>query len=97
LNRHPSPAPTGEKAGIDVDGAKPDPRPFDRHRRRIRSATGAASQVFNTSEACEYLRISRPTFLKLIATGEIRAKKLGKGWKVLDTELERLLLAGDAS
>jgi len=97
LNRHPSPAPIGEKAGIDEDGAKPDARPFDRHRRNIRSATGAANQVFNTSEACEYLRISRPTFLKLIATGKIRAKKLGKGWKVLDTELERLLLAGDVS
>lgn len=97
MNRHPSPAPTGEIAGIDVDGAKPDARPFDRRRRNIRSATGAANQVFNTSEACEYLRISRPTFLKLIATGKIRAKKLGKGWKVLDTELERLLLAEDVS
>jgi excisionase family DNA binding protein len=49
--------------------------------------------VLNTSEACDYLRISRPTFLKLIATGRIRATKLGKGWKVLNTELERLLLA----
>lgn len=76
-----------------MDGASPD----DRHRRSSSSAMNAPSQVFNTSEACNYLRISRPTFLKLIATGKIRAKKLGKGWKVLDTELERLLLAGELS
>jgi hypothetical protein len=31
----------------------------------------------------------------LIATGKIRAQKLGKGWKVLDTELKRFLLAGE--
>lgn len=97
MNRHPSPTPTGGEAGIDADGARPGTRSFDRHRRNIRAAAGTGNQVFNTSEACEYLRISRPTFLKLIASGKIRAKKLGKGWKVLDTELERLLLAEDVS
>jgi excisionase family DNA binding protein len=78
---------------MNMDGASP----HDRHRRSSSSAINAPNQVFNTSEACNYLRISRPTFLKLIATGKIRAKKLGKGWKVLDTELERLLLAGELS
>jgi excisionase family DNA binding protein len=50
-------------------------------------------RVLDTSEACRYLRISRPTFLKCIAAGKIRAKKIGRGWKVLETELERYLLA----
>jgi len=50
-------------------------------------------QVLDTSEACRYLRISRPTFLKCVAAGKIRAKKIGRGWKVLETELERYLLA----
>jgi excisionase family DNA binding protein len=53
-----------------------------------------STPLFNTREACHYLRISRPTFLKLIAAGKIRAQKIGKGWKVLDTELERFLLTG---
>jgi excisionase family DNA binding protein len=53
-----------------------------------------STPLFNTREACDYLRISRPTFLKLIAAGKIRAQKIGKGWKVLDTELQRFVLAG---
>jgi excisionase family DNA binding protein len=64
-------------------------------RRRSRSTLNGLTQVFNTNEACLYLRISRPTFLKLITAGKIRVKKIGKGWRVLESELERFLLAGD--
>jgi excisionase family DNA binding protein len=44
-------------------------------------------EVLTTKEACDYLRISRPTFLNLVHTNQIRAKKVGKGWKVLKSEL----------
>ncbi|UCD70525.1 MAG: PilZ domain-containing protein [Syntrophobacterales bacterium] len=47
--------------------------------------------VFTTREACHYLRISRPTYLKYVYEGKIRAKKVGKGWKVLKSELDRFL------
>jgi len=47
--------------------------------------------VLTTREACDYLRISRPTYLKLIQLGSIKATKAGKGWRVLKTELDRLL------
>jgi excisionase family DNA binding protein len=80
---------------MNVDDEKPDSQRIERSRRNSSSAISSLTPVFNTSEACHYLRISRPTFLKLIATGKIRAKKLGKGWKVLDSELERLLLPGE--
>ncbi|NIO37418.1 helix-turn-helix domain-containing protein, partial [Candidatus Bathyarchaeota archaeon] len=42
-------------------------------------------------EACRYLRISRPTFLKLVYTNQIKARKVGRGWKVLKSELEAYL------
>jgi len=82
---------------MNVDDDNTDNRRFNGYRRNGSSASSTLTPVFNTSEACHYLRISRPTFLKLIATGKIRAQKLGKGWKVLDTELERLLLAGEVT
>ena len=53
-------------------------------------------RIFTTSEACRYLRVSRPTFLKLILEGRIRAQKAGRGWKVLESELERFLASGNA-
>ena len=62
-------------------------------RRSGNSPMTIVKRVLDTGEACRYLRISRPTFLKCIAAGKIRAKKIGRGWKVLETELERYLLA----
>jgi len=47
--------------------------------------------VLTTDEAIGYLKISRPTFLKYIRLGRIRAIKAGKGWKVLKSELDRFL------
>ncbi len=47
--------------------------------------------VLITQEACDYLRISRPTYAKYLHTGRIRATKAGKGWRVLKSELDRFL------
>jgi excisionase family DNA binding protein len=47
--------------------------------------------VLTTDEATEYLKISKPTFLKYIRLGKIRAIKAGKGWRVLQSELNRFL------
>ncbi len=47
--------------------------------------------VLITQEACDYLRISRPTCLKLLYTGRIKGIKAGKGWRVLKSELDRFL------
>jgi len=47
--------------------------------------------VLTSDEAIEYLRISKPTFLKYIRFGRIRAIKAGKGWRVLQSELYRFL------
>jgi excisionase family DNA binding protein len=47
--------------------------------------------VLITQEACDYLRISRPTCLKYLYTGRIKGIKAGKGWRVLKSELDRFL------
>jgi excisionase family DNA binding protein len=47
--------------------------------------------VLTTREACHYLRISRPTYLKYLYQGRIKGTKAGKGWKVLKSELDRFL------
>jgi len=47
--------------------------------------------VLTTDEAIAYLKISKPTFLKYIRLGRIRAIKAGKGWRVLQSELYRFL------
>jgi len=52
---------------------------------------GDNSVIFNTQEACLYLKISRPTYLKYITTGKIKAKKIGRGWKVFKDELDRFI------
>jgi len=47
--------------------------------------------VLTTDEAIEYLKISKPTFLKYIHLGRIKAIKAGKGWRILQSELNRFL------
>ena len=47
--------------------------------------------VLTTDEAIEYLKISKPTFLKYIRLRRIKAIKAGKGWRVLQSELYRFL------
>ena len=51
--------------------------------------------VLTTDEAIKYLKISKPTFLKYIRLGRIRAIKAGKGWRVLQSELNRFLKGED--
>jgi len=47
--------------------------------------------VLTTQEACHYLRISRPTYLRYLYMGRIKGTKAGRGWKVLKSELDRFL------
>ncbi len=51
--------------------------------------------VLTTDEAMEYLKISKPTFLKYIRLGRIKAIKAGKGWRILQSELNRFLRGED--
>lgn len=53
--------------------------------------------VFTTDEAIEYLKISKPTFLKYIRLGRIKAIKAGKGWRILQSELYRFLKGEEIS
>jgi excisionase family DNA binding protein len=47
--------------------------------------------VLTTQEAIEYLKISKPTYLKYIRLGRIKAVKSGSGWKVHLSELHRFM------
>lgn len=50
-----------------------------------------SDRVLTTNEALKYLKISKPTFLKYVRKGRIRAIKAGKGWRILQSELNRFL------
>ena len=67
------------KDAVLVDKRRVPDRRVNPDRRTGHSALTLIRRVFNTGEACRYLQISRPTFLKLITAGKIRAQKIGKG------------------
>ena len=50
--------------------------------------------VLTTREAIKYLKISKPTYLKHIHLGKIRAVKVGNSWRVHQSELHRFLKVG---
>jgi len=51
--------------------------------------------ILTTDEAIGYLKISKPTFLKCVPLGRIKAIKAGKGWRLLQSELYRFLKEGE--
>ena len=77
-------------AGLSVNTRRPG---FLWHKNQERRGfmMKGKSEVFTTKEACAYLRISRPTYLKLVHTNQIRARKVGRGWRVLKAELQAYL------
>jgi len=50
--------------------------------------------VLTSDEAIKFLKISKPSYLKYIRTGRIKAIKAGNGWRVLHSELLRFLKGG---
>ena len=52
--------------------------------------------VLTTKEATKYLKISKPTYLKYIRLGRIKAVKAGSGWRVHRSELHRFLKVRNA-
>jgi len=47
--------------------------------------------VLTTDEAVKYLKISKPTLLKHVRIGKIKATKVGRSWRFLQSELYRFL------
>lgn len=58
---------------------------------------GEKNLVFTSEEAIRFLRISKPTFLKYVRSGRIRAVRAGKGYRVLYPELLRFLNASEVT
>jgi excisionase family DNA binding protein len=52
---------------------------------------GKDDLVLTSDEVMGYLKISKPTLLKYIHEGRIKAIMAGKGWRILQSELDRFL------
>jgi excisionase family DNA binding protein len=72
---------------------RPDRRNGMDRRNQAKAAFPSNDSLLNTQDACAYLQISRPTYLKYISEGRIKAQKVGRGWKVFKSELDRFLRA----
>ena len=46
-------------------------------------------EVLNLEEACQYLRIAKPTLYKYIRKGQIPAFKMGRVWRFHKESLEQ--------
>lgn len=54
-------------------------------------------EVLTFSEACEFLRLSKPTLRKCVAQGKIQGRRVGRDWRFLRSELEAYLKGKDVS
>ena len=48
-------------------------------------------QVLTTKQACDYLQITKLTLYKLIKEKKVRCNKLGKNYRFLKSDLDKLV------
>ncbi len=48
-------------------------------------------KVLTTKQAAQYLQTSLTTMFKMIREGELKAKKVGRGYRFLRSELDKFL------
>ena len=54
-----------------------------------------AQRPLDLMEAAEFLKIGRSTMLKLLTSGEVKAKKVGRQWRVTIEALNEYLNKSD--
>lgn len=58
---------------------------------------GIIREVYTTKQACEYLQITKLTLYKLIREKRVKCNKLGKDYRFLKSDLDKLVRGGDES
>ncbi len=53
--------------------------------------------IISTSQLCEMLQISETTALKLIKSGKIKSKRIGRAHKVIKSSVLEYLLSGNVA
>jgi excisionase family DNA binding protein len=56
---------------------------------------GIIREVYTTKQACEYLQITKLTLYKLIREKKVKCNKLGKNYRFLKSDLDKLVRGGD--
>ena len=52
-------------------------------------------EVYTTQQACEYLQITKLTLYKLIREKKVKCNKLGKNYRFLKSDLDKLVRGDD--
>lgn len=56
---------------------------------------GIDREVYTTNQTCEYLQITKLTLYKLIKEKKVKCNKLGKNYRFLKSDLDKLVRGGD--
>ncbi|MEW6381429.1 MAG: helix-turn-helix domain-containing protein [bacterium] len=48
-------------------------------------------EILTTKEVMEYLKVTRPTVFKLIKTGQLRAAKVGRDYRIYRSDVDDFL------
>jgi len=55
-----------------------------------------SSPVLTVKQVAAYLNVERRTVLKMLNEGKLKGAKIGSDWRILKTEVDRLLAGGEA-
>ena len=61
-----------------------------RREKPIRPIVSPIGQVYTTEEAAEILKTSPRTVQRMIRVGQLKAHRVGRGYRILDRDLQEL-------
>jgi excisionase family DNA binding protein len=64
--------------------------PRKKREKPIRPIVSPVGQVYTTEEVAEILKTSQRTVQRLIRLGRLNAHRVGRGYRVLDRDLQKL-------
>ena len=64
------------------------------HTQKFLTDEEMANRPMTVSEVAEYLRLDRKTVLKMCNDGRIKAVKVARDWRILKSEVDRILAGG---
>jgi excisionase family DNA binding protein len=63
--------------------------------RPIRSVVSPVGQLYTTEEVAEILKTSQRTIQRMIRLGQLKAHRVGRGYRIRDRDLQELFENGE--
>jgi len=53
-----------------------------------------SKEIYTTKEVADMLRVSKVTIIRLLKSGDLKGKRIGRQWRILAEHVDKYVLSG---